>query len=167
MTKTLVIPVGEPGSGKSTYLKTRYGDIQQDNIKYISRDEIRFSMLKPNQEYFANEKRVFANFVKQISEALEDDITEVIIADATFINAASRQKFFRNIHVPDNCAIVFYYFNTKLENSIARNNQRAGLEKVPEEAIVKMYQQKTFPESVEVGENYTNWLTVYTLEVDK
>lgn len=42
---------------------------------YISRDEIRYSMISDKDEYFSKEKEVFNEYVKQIDEAL----TKIII----------------------------------------------------------------------------------------
>ena len=49
--KELVLMMGVPGSGKSTYAHNiiKTGDI------YISRDEIRYSMLAEDDDYFAKE----------------------------------------------------------------------------------------------------------------
>jgi hypothetical protein len=52
---------GIPGSGKSTYLKTRF--IQPPVV--VSRDEIRFKMVREDEEYFSHEKEVYNEFINQ------------------------------------------------------------------------------------------------------
>ena len=51
----LILMMGIPGSGKSTWVKNH---MKSDDI-YISRDEIRFSLLQPGDEYFSKEKEVW------------------------------------------------------------------------------------------------------------
>ena len=51
--------VGCPGSGKSTWAKKHLPDTY-----YVSRDEVRFSLLQDGEDYFSHEKEVF-NKTKQ------------------------------------------------------------------------------------------------------
>ena len=83
----LYLMMGIPGSGKSTYLKTRF----IERLRVISRDEIRFSMVKEDEEYFSKEKEVYAEFISQIKEALKFEAE--VFADATHLNETSRAKF--------------------------------------------------------------------------
>ena len=66
--RKLYLMMGCPGSGKSTYLKTRFS---QRPLAVISRDEIRFSMVKENEEYFSRENEVYAEFIRQIINKAE------------------------------------------------------------------------------------------------
>ena len=54
---------GIPGAGKSSWLENNF---VEDRDYIISRDAIRFSMLKDSDEYFAKEDEVFKTFVKYI-----------------------------------------------------------------------------------------------------
>ena len=63
----LFLMSGVPGAGKSTFLKNR---IKKDTSVVISRDVIRFSIVKPEEDYFSHEDEVLAIFWKQINEAL-------------------------------------------------------------------------------------------------
>jgi predicted kinase len=63
----LFLMSGIPGAGKSTFLKNR---IKKDTSVVISRDVIRFSIVKPEEDYFSHEDEVLAIFWKQINEAL-------------------------------------------------------------------------------------------------
>ena len=62
MKNKLYVICGVPGTGKSTFCKnhlTMFGD----NVKYVSRDDIRFSIVKENEEYFSHETEVFNKFI--------------------------------------------------------------------------------------------------------
>ena len=91
MHKILLLMSGIPGSGKSYWAQHHI----DNRTKYISRDEIRFSMLTDEDEYFAKEKEVFKEFCRQIDKAFET--YDTVIADATHLNFASRNKTLRNI----------------------------------------------------------------------
>ena len=47
----LFLMSGVPGAGKSTFLKNR---IKKDTSVVISRDVIRFSIVKPEEDYFSH-----------------------------------------------------------------------------------------------------------------
>ena len=49
---TLYVMCGVPGCGKSTWCKN---NVPEDAV-YVSRDEVRFSMLKPTDAYFSKEQ---------------------------------------------------------------------------------------------------------------
>ena len=68
--KTLYMMIGIPGSGKSTWLKT-----YADNGVIISRDEVRFSMVREDEPYFSREKEVFESFIEDMKykKKLKDD----------------------------------------------------------------------------------------------
>ena len=51
MNNTLVLMCGAPGSGKTTIAKK----LMCNNDLYISRDEIRYSMISDEDEYFSKE----------------------------------------------------------------------------------------------------------------
>ena len=53
---TVYLLCGVPASGKSTYCKN---NVPKDAV-YVSRDVIRFSMVKPNEPYFSKEELVKA-----------------------------------------------------------------------------------------------------------
>ena len=114
--------------------------------KYISRDEIRFSFLKDEDEYFARENEVFDEFIKQINNSLM--IYDNVFADATHLNFASRNKTISRINVPvDEINVVF--LNTPLNICIERNAKREGRKFVPKTVIKNMYRSIKFPEKEE------------------
>ena len=63
----LFLMSGVPGAGKSTFLKNR---VKKDTSVVISRDVIRFSIVKPEEDYFSHEDEVLEIFWKQINESL-------------------------------------------------------------------------------------------------
>lgn len=140
---TLYVMVGVPGSGKSTWAYEHLNPLQ---ASWISRDAVRFSMVNENEEYFSKEKDVFKEYIRRINTLLEDDYN--VIADATHITAASRNKLISNITVPDVllCAV---WMDTSLETCLKHNETRTGREYVPVEVIQEMYRNLEKPTTEE------------------
>ena len=141
----LWIMCGVPGSGKSYYAKNHL--MKNDGTwAYISRDEVRFSLVKENEEYFSKEKQVFKEFIKQIHYAcLDEDIKNVII-DATHLNKASRMKLINAIFPYGlDINILCIWMETPLEVCLARNAKREGRACVPNSAIRRMWNSSQFP----------------------
>lgn len=136
----LKLVCGIPGSGKSTYINNQ---IQIDEV-VISRDKIRLSILEKEDEYFAQEDKVFREFVNQISEALA--AKKIVWADATHLTEKSRNKLIsaveQKVHIN---RIEVYEIRCELETALSRNRQRGGREQVPEEAIRSMAAKMTHP----------------------
>lgn len=131
---TLYMMVGVPGSGKSSWAAAHLESLQ---ATWVSRDAIRFTMLKGNDAYFSKEKEVFAEYVRRINTLLKDGYD--VIADATHLTAASRNKLISKIHVP-NVSLYAVWINTPLETCIERNESRKGTPTyVPIETIQNMY----------------------------
>ena len=67
MNKTLYILCGPPGAGKSHYCETLcYNHSLNHDLEIISRDDIRFSLLRSNDTYFSFEKTVYNIFIKEL-----------------------------------------------------------------------------------------------------
>jgi predicted kinase len=133
--KTVYLLVGLPGSGKSTWAKKRCAE--NAKAAYISRDEIRFSLLKDGEEYFAKEKEAFKIFISTIKKAMSDEIYEEIYIDATHLNEHSRQKVLDKLDLK-NWDICLVNFTTPIEVCIKRNATRTGRAFVPEDVIRNM-----------------------------
>lgn len=133
---TLYLVMGCPGSGKTTWIKNHL----DDKSLWVSRDEIRFSMVKENEEYFSKEKEVFNEFVRRIDEGL--DLNFNVIADATHINVKSRRKLLDSIAFPLNTKVCIIWIKTPLIECIKRNDNRKNTRSfVPRGVIRRMYSQ--------------------------
>jgi len=140
----LYILCGPSASGKSTWAHNFISKNSQKDIRYVSRDEIRFSLLKENENYFAHEKQVFKKFAGTITQTLVDGFD--VIADATHLNIFSRKKLTNAIDkVYTNYQIIYVIFDIALQKILDRNKQRIGLAKVPDEVLEKMYQDFSPP----------------------
>lgn len=134
----LVILMGIPGSGKSTWAKNH---IKPEDV-YIARDEIRFSLLQPGEDYFSHEKEVCRIMYEKINRALSENKT--VFVDATHLNPASRNKLLRNIKHKVETKIV--WIKTPLSVALERNEKRAGTRSyVPRDQICHMYKSMTKP----------------------
>lgn len=140
---------GIPGSGKSTWIRN---NIWGDDSKIISRDEIRFSLLSDDDEYFSREHLVWKLFVKQINEAILDDNIATIVIDATHLNESSRSKimeeFAENAKNKD-CGIYAITMICPLDLAKERNSHRTGRSHVPETVIENMALSFTTPKKEE------------------
>lgn len=138
----LFLMMGAPGSGKSYWAQHHI----QSTDKYISRDEIRFSMLQENDDYFDKEGEVFNKFIQTINNSLL--VYDNVFADATHLNAASRNKTISRITVPvDEINVI--YLKTPLEICLKRNSTREGRKLVPESVIKDMFNRIKVPEKEE------------------
>jgi len=127
----MYIVIGVPGCGKSTYIQNHI----QENEIVVSRDKIRFAMLKDTDDYFSKEKEVYNEFIKQIDAAIAAQ-TDVWV-DQTSLNTGARNKLFSRLKKkPDE--VIGIYFNVPLDIVLQRNAQRTGRALVPEDAIHNM-----------------------------
>lgn len=130
----LYISCGIPGSGKSTFLKSHIAPTE----RIVSRDEIRFSLLKEGEEYFSHEDEVWDIFIHTIADSINNGINTY--ADATHLNYFSRMKLL--IALEDLCKpsdIKGISFNVPLNICIERNEKRKSTKAyVPINTIRKM-----------------------------
>lgn len=152
---TLIIMMGVPGSGKSTWaaaLAETYDAI------IVSRDNIRFSMVAESEEYFSKEKDVFDCFTKTISWLLSQEVN--VIADATHLNYGSRAKLLNALQTKPTFTIIAHK-DEKLETCLQRNKNRAGTRAyVPESVIHRMFYSQEKPTADECNE----YIRVFTGE---
>lgn len=151
----LWIMCGVPGCGKSYFAKNVL--MTDDSWQYISRDEVRYSMVKDGEPYFSKENKVFNEFCDRIIYACGCDEYHNIIADATHLNTASRMKLLNRLSL-DGVNVFCVYFKTPLDICIARNKCRKGRECVPEDVIKKMWSSRNLPNLD--GYNYAGILEV-------
>lgn len=144
--KNVFLMCGVPGSGKTTWVKNQLAMSNVGGV-HISRDEVRFSMIGEDEDYFAREDEVFSAFCSKIQEALEDvDGPANIYIDATHLNKRSRDKVLRRVHKDNIEELNCVCFDVPLAVCISRNNLRAGRSRVPETAIYNMYQSYRLPD---------------------
>lgn len=129
----LYILCGPSGSGKSTWANS--GDRQ--DIAYVSRDNIRLSIIKDEEDYFSHEKEVFKQFVKDI--AVRIMAGRDCIADATHLNQFSRRKLTQALDMyTTDYKIIYVVFNVDADTCVERNKNRKGRANVPENIIRNM-----------------------------
>lgn len=149
----LYVLCGIPGCGKSTWVRKKMSGnplsyIGTQKWAYVSRDEVRFSMIKEEDDYFSKEKQVYQEFINRICDYLGDSWIDGVIADATHLNEVSRDKLINAIRRkrPNELLnIIMVYFDIPLEVCKFRNNKRSGRALVPEHVLEKMYTQLEFP----------------------
>jgi predicted kinase len=142
--KELILMMGVPGSGKSTYARNilKYGDI------YISRDEIRYSMLTDEDRYFAKENEVIKTFIQYIDEALiETQYQGKVYADATHLSPKGRAQVLNQLKNKDKVSVI--YLDIPLNVILKRNAQREGRALVPENVVRRMYNSIILPTRAE------------------
>lgn len=131
---------GLPGSGKSTWIKRRLEE-QQGGF-WVSRDAVRFSMVREDEPYFERENEVFNEWISQICMALCNPLIEDIYIDATHLNDRSREKTLSRLPKENINKITNVVFLVPIETCLERNAQRSGREVVPESVIRNM--EKSF-----------------------
>ena len=146
---TLYILCGAPGSGKSYFAENYF--LKDETVYYVSRDKIRYSMIKEDDEYFSKETKVFNAFVWEIKNILDSKTLPYtgVIADATHLNWASRRKLLNALGILNgnysDINIVVVYIRPNLNTVLTRNNSRTGRAKVPEDVVRRMYNSQTSP----------------------
>lgn len=145
--KRLWLMVGIPGSGKSYWIEK---NVSGNDVKVISRDKIRYSLLEDNDEYFSKEKLVWAEFVKEAQSAIEDSSIKDVILDATHLNKVSRHKIISALTIDrDNISVCALVMFTPLDLALERNVSREGRARVPESVIFNMHNFLVMPSKKE------------------
>ncbi|MFM2381576.1 MAG: hypothetical protein RLZZ76_343 [Candidatus Parcubacteria bacterium] len=130
MSTTLLVSIGIPGSGKTTFLKPF---AEQHNFVYISPDSLR-EELTGDAVHQSEDARVW-KIVEYATEKSLSDGKSVVI-DATFTNTRVRNAFIE-IARKEKAETVGMLFDVSLETALERNAQRERV--VPEYVIEKMH----------------------------
>lgn len=134
----LIITVGLPGSGKSTYF-ARLG------VNPVSSDEVRRLILDDPHDQ-TNNRRVFAIVRYLVRQRIAVGRPETYV-DATHLTPWERRPYVK-IAQRYGCELEALYFDVPMEVCIQRNRQREPM--VPEEAIREMA-SRMIPPAVEEG----------------
>lgn len=141
----LYLVCGVPGSGKSTFLNESFMANSIGRI-IVSRDKIRFSLLKEGEDYFSHEKEVLRQFYYEINEGLRRGYD--VYVDQTSLTPNARRKLISNVHGYDE--VNAFYFNCSLNFCLENNEKRKGtLAYVPRDVIADMarnYVKPTYAE---------------------
>lgn len=133
--KRVWLLAGVPGSGKSTWVRKM---VAERGGIHCSRDEIRFSLLKDGEDYFAHEDDVVRLWTEKVHQAiLSPDVDDVYI-DATHLTEKSRAKVINSLPASD-YTITTVFFDIPLDICLERNASRTGRAHVPEETIRNMH----------------------------
>lgn len=147
MMNELVLMCGPSGAGKSTYIKEHFNS---NEAVIISRDAVRFSLLREGEDYFAHEKEVLQEFYNKIRKACLNSQIKTVVVDATNLTPKARKKVLRFAVGRKTIAYAFVKNHKTLMEQNAKRNGRAY---VPEEAIMKQelaYQLPTVEEGFNV-----------------
>ena len=135
----LYLMCGIPGSGKSTFLKNK---IRNNNSVIISRDAIRFSIVKPNEEYFSHEDEVLEIFWNQINEALAANKT--VYVDQTSLTPRARKQLLQHVTGYEHANLI--WIDEDIKTCLERNEMRRGTRAyVPRNVIRRMHYQFVEP----------------------
>ena len=136
----LILVCGLPGSGKSTYLSQFKHNF---NCSVISRDEIRFSLLKEGEAYFAHEEEVCKTLWNKINESLAANKNTYV--DQTSLTPDSRSYLLKHItsHYDE---LIIIWFNISVQTCLEHNeNRRSTKAYVPRGVIRRMSYQMVPP----------------------
>lgn len=151
--KRVFLTVGIPASGKSTFVRKQ---IKENGGAYISRDEVRFSIITNEDDYFGKENLVFDTFVQKVQNAIDDENgPEDVYVDATHVSWGSRKKILNRLSFGNIKELVWLYFRVPVKTALARNASRTGRSLVPETAILSMAENITKPKPNERNRVWT------------
>lgn len=154
--KRVFLLSGPPASGKSTWVRSRL----TKGSEWISRDNVRFSIVKEDEEYFSHEDEVFDTFIAYINQSLKNPNIHTIYIDATHLNKRARHKVLSRIRKRNISELNCVCFCVPPSVCQERNALREGRARVPAAAIENMFKSYTYPE---IDEGFAH---VYEVDAD-
>lgn len=139
--KTVYLLSGPPASGKSTWVRSQL----TKGSEWISRDNVRFSIVKEDEEYFSHEDEVFDTFIAYINQSLKDPDIHTIYIDATHLNKRARHKVLSRIRKRNISELNCVCFCVPPSVCQERNALREGRARVPAAAIENMFKSYAYP----------------------
>lgn len=163
MNKRLYVLCGIPASGKSTWIREHEETLKKESpngkVLVVSRDKIRFSLLKEGEPYFSKESLVYKEYIRQIAEGL--NCGDTVVADATHLNAKSRTRLLNSLGgALEGCEVIAICMIVSPALALKRNHQRSGREFVPPSQIIQMYVSYNTP----TFEESFNRIFIYTCD---
>jgi len=135
----LYVMCGCPGAGKSTFIQ-KY--LNKENMVIVSRDEIRFSLLQPNEDYFSHEGEVLNKLWEKTNTALSQG--KNVVVDQTSLTPKSRRWLLSHIHGYDTVKLI--WIDEDIFTCLERNEKRKGTKSyVPRGKIRRMHEQFVEP----------------------
>lgn len=128
---------GVMGSGKTTYCQKWIA--KHKNSIWISRDNIRYSFLAPDEDYFSKEQEVLKEFYKQAQNAIDNDEVYAVLLDASHLSDKAIWKTLKHLSIPKDTKIVNVRLTTPLDVCLERNAGREGRARVPDDVIKNAY----------------------------
>jgi predicted kinase len=122
----LVLFIGIPASGKSTYYKQHF---------FHTHVRVNLDMLRTR-----NREHLLLDFCFKTRQPIVVDNTNVTLADRQQYIGLGKQHQFR---------VRGFYFQSYVKESIARNALRTGMERIPEIGIASKYSQLQLPSFAE------------------
>jgi predicted kinase len=139
----VIVGIGVPGCGKTTYLKPL---AQKLGLAYINSDDIREELTGSPADH-GQETEVWGLVHRRIKDALQ---VKGAVIDATYSKKIDRVQLIKYCKVNGAKEIIAYWFNLPLETCLERNRQRDRI--VPEIAVNKMYNRLTLsPPTLDEG----------------
>ena len=140
----LFLMCGVPGAGKSTFLKNR---VKKDSSVIISRDVIRFSIVKPDEEYFSHEDEVLKIFWGQINKALAEN--KNVFVDQTSLTPKARKWLLQHVNGYDHANLI--WIDEDIQTCLERNEMRRGTRAYVPRSVIRRMNEQFIEPSLEEG----------------